>query len=304
MNYSKLKGMVAATFTPFDEKGEVNYNIIYKYSDWIASSPICGVFVNGTTAEFMSLTIDERKQILEHWVKAAKKRFKIIAHVGSNCQKDSIDLTVHAKLLGVDAIASIAPSFFKPDSITELINYLAPIASGAPSIPFYYYNMPSMTGVNLPVDLLLVEGKKRMPNLVGTKYTHNNLMEMGACLNLCNGEFEVLHGYDEILICGIAMGAIAGVGSTYNYIPNVYDQIFKAMERNDVKTAQKAQMNSIKIVEIIIKYGGGVRGGKAVMKLIGIDCGECRSPISTFSNIEYDNMLNDLNNIQFYEYLK
>ena len=68
-----------------------------------------------------------------------------------------------------------------------------------------------MTGVFLPVATFLTEGKKVMPNLVGTKFTHNNLMEMGECLTLNNGEFEVLHGYDEILISGLAFGAVAGV---------------------------------------------------------------------------------------------
>lgn len=60
--------------------------------------------------------------------------------------------------------------------------------------------MPSITGVNLPVDKFLIEGKKKIPNLVGTKFTHNNLMEMGACIGLEQHKFEVLHGFDEILI--------------------------------------------------------------------------------------------------------
>ena len=85
------------------------------------------------------------------------------------------------------------------------------------------------------MDKFLVEGKKKIPNLVGTKFTHNNLMEMGVCIELEQHRFEVLHGYDEILISGLAMGAVAGVGSTYNYIPNVYQAIFYSMKMNDLK---------------------------------------------------------------------
>lgn len=301
-NYERLEGMVAATFTPMDDKGDVNLSAIDKYAEWIASTPIKGVFVCGTTGEFSSLTMDERKAILERWVIATRKRFKVIAHVGSNCQRDSIELARHAAQVGADAIASIAPSFFKPGTVNDLIDFFVPICKAAAELPFYYYNMPSMTGVNLAVDKFLVEGKKKMPNLVGTKFTHNNLMEMGACIDLENHKFEVLHGYDEILIAGLSMGAVAGVGSTYNYIPNVYQAVFEAMKRNDVETARSYQMKSIRTVEVIIKYGGGVRGGKAIMKLIGIDCGECRLPITDFTAKEYDDLKGDLEAIKFFDF--
>ena len=198
-NYERLEGMVAATFTPMDENGDVNLSVIEKYADWIASTPIKGVFVCGTTGEFSSLTIDERKLILEKWVASAGKRFKVIAHVGSNCQRGAMELACHAEKAGADAIASIAPSFFKPGTVNELIDFFAPVCGAASGLPFYYYNMPSITGVNLPVDSFLVEGKKKISNLVGTKFTHNNLMEMGACIDLEQHKFEVLHGFDEIL---------------------------------------------------------------------------------------------------------
>lgn len=155
--------------------------------------------------------------------------------------------------------------------------------------------------MNLPVDKFLVEGRLRMPNLVGTKFTHNNLMEMGACIDLEQHKFEVLHGFDEILIAGLSMGAVAGVGSTYNYIPNVYQAIFDAMKKNDVEAARACQMKSIRTVEVIIKYGGGVRGGKAIMKLIGIDCGSCRLPIKPFSDDEYESLKGNLDAINFFE---
>ena len=153
------------------------------------------------------------------------------------------------------------------------------------------------------MDKFLVEGKKKIPNLVGTKFTHNNLMEMGVCIELEQHRFEVLHGYDEILISGLAMGAVAGVGSTYNYIPNVYQAIFDSMknERGGNGTCH-GQMKSIRTVEVIIKYGGGVRGGKAIMKLIGLDCGSCRLPIKPFSVDEYEKLRGDLDAIKFFEF--
>lgn len=298
-NYQRLKGLIAASFTPMDAHGKVNLSAIDKYVDLMAESGMAGVFVCGTTGESLSLTTEERKNILEQWIKSANHRFKVIAHVGSNSQFEAIELARHAAEAGADAIASMAPCFFKPESVKELIAFFAPIAESAKELPFYYYNMPSMTGVSLSVAAFLEEGKKVMPNLAGTKFTHNNLMEMGECLALNNGEFEVLHGYDEILISGLAFGAVAGVGSTYNYLPDVYHGILKAMEEGDMQKARELQMKSIEIVKIIIKYGGGVRGGKAIMNLIGIECGQCRLPISPVSDEEYDMLKNDLYKIGF-----
>lgn len=300
-NYQRLEGMVAASFTPMEANGDVKLTAIDKYADLMAKSGVTGVFVCGTTGESASLTTEERKLILTQWLKSAKGRFKVIVHVGSNCQREAIELSKHAAQSGAAAIAAIAPSFFKPGSVDELIRFFSPIAAAASNLPFYYYNMPSMTGVDLSVVQFLKDGKKSIPNLAGTKFTHNNLMEMGACLSLNNGEFEVLHGYDEILICGLALGAVAGVGSTYNYIPKFYAGIFDAMKKNDLETARKLQQKSIQVVEIIIKYGGGVRGGKAIMNLIGINCGSCRSPISSFTDEEYASLRKDLEKIGFFE---
>lgn len=296
-NYKKLKGLIAATFTPVDTNGDINYSVIRKYAQHIKDSGISGVFVCGTTGEFTSLTTAERKLILEEWIKWGEGDFQIIAHVGSDNQREAMELARHAAAKGADGIGCIAPSFFKPEKVKDLIDFFTPIAASAPQLPFYYYNMPSMTGVNLSVAQFLHEGKKTIPNLAGVKFTHNNLMEMGDCIQLDNGAFEVLHGFDETLICGLALGAVAGVGSTYNYIPHVYLNILKSMESNDVETARAFQMQSVEMVKIIIQYGGGVRGGKAIMNLIGIECGPCRPPFATFEREEYDALKENLQGI-------
>lgn len=299
INYQKLKGLIAATFTPMYANGDINYSVIREYARHIKDSGISGVFVCGTTGEFTSLTTAERKRILEEWIRVCEGQFKVISHVGSDNQREAIELAHHAAVSGADGIGCIAPSFFKPGTVKNLIDFLAPIAASAPQLPFYYYNMPSMTGVTLSVAQFLHEGKKTIPNLAGVKFTHNNLMEMSDCIHLDNCAFEVLHGFDETLICGLALGAVAGVGSTYNYLPSVYLNIMKAMEDSDLQRARAFQMQSVEIVKIIIRYGGGIRGGKAIMNLIGIECGACRLPLSPFIREEYDALKKDLEYIGF-----
>lgn len=298
-NYKRLKGLVAAAFTPFNKDGDLNLSAIEHYADRMADSKMTGMFICGTTGESLSLTIDERKQTLEKWVESAKGRFKVIAHVGCNSVREAIDLASHAEKCGADAIAAMPPCFFKPSNVKNMIDFFTPIAKSAPNLPFYYYNIPSMAGVDLSVAQFLSEGVKAMPNLVGVKYTHNNLMEMRDCITLDGGKFEILHGYDEIMVAGLALGAVAGVGSTYNYIPNVYHGIMEAMEQGDIEKARTLQTESIEIVKIIIKHGGGLRGGKAIMNLIGIECGDCRTPLAAMSNEEYTTLRMELDDFGF-----
>lgn len=304
MKQQNLSGLIAAPFTPMNEDGTVQLSRINPYADYLINKKcINGVFICGTSGESVSLTTEERKSIAEQWVNAAKGKLKVIVHVGGMSQMQCIDLASHAQSIGADMIAAMAPCFFKPSSIKELIDFFNPVAAAANRLPFYYYNMPSITGVSLPVHTFLTEGKKLIPNLAGVKFTHNNLMEMQQCIHADNGSFEVLHGFDEILITGLSVGAKAAVGSTYNYIPALYNIVMNAMEKGDLRTAQEAQWKAVEIVDILIKHGGGVRGGKLFMKLAGFDCGPCRLPIAPFSQKELDDTKKELMQTDFYKYI-
>lgn len=303
VNKQKLEGLIAAPFTPMTANGALNLAAVKPYADLLVANAVKGVFICGTTGESASLTTDERKAVAEAWVAAAAGRLKVIVHVGSNCTADAIALAQHAERSGADAIGAMAPYFFKPQTAAELVAWFTPIANSN-SLPFYYYNMPSMSGVSVPVAEFLALGGKAMPTLAGVKFTHNNLMEMSQCLMLDGGRYEVLHGYDEILLCGLSLGATAAVGSTYNYAAKVYNRLIEAFRAGDIAAAAALQQYSVKIVEVIIKHGGGVRGGKAIMRLMGVDCGSCRLPLAPFTEAEYTELKAELEAIDFFNRIK
>lgn len=302
-NYQKLEGLIAAPFTPMHTDGSLRISAVEPYADLLAGSGVRGVFICGTTGESASLTVSERQAVAEAWVAAARGRLKVIVHVGSNCAADAIALARHAEACGADAIGAMAPYFFKPQTAAELVAWFTPIANSC-SLPFYYYNMPSMSGVSVPVAEFLSLGGEAMPTLAGVKFTHNNLMEMSQCLMLDGGRYEVLHGYDEILLCGLSLGATAAVGSTYNYAARVYNRLIEEFRAGNIPAAARLQQYSVKIVEVIIRHGGGVRGGKAIMKLLGVDCGPCRLPLAPFSDEEYARLKTELEDIDFFNHVK
>lgn len=303
MKANRLTGLIAAPFTPMNEDGSLNLDIIPAYADFIvAKKCVTAVFICGTSGESVSMTTDERKAVAEAWVKAAAGRMKVAVHVGGMSMPQCVELAAHAQDIGADVIAAMSPCFFKPGSVKDLVEFFKPVAAAASSLPFYYYNMPSITGVSLPVDKFLIEAGKEIPNLAGVKFTHNNLMEMMQCVNVCDGAYDVLNGFDEILIAGLAAGAKGAVGSTYNYIPGIYQGVMDAMAKNDLEEARSMQYKAVEIVDILIRHGGGVRAGKIFMKLAGFDCGPCRLPIAPCGEKELEETRRELEKTDFFKY--
>jgi len=300
MNLPVLKGLIAAPYTPMDKQGGLNLDTIDKYADHLIENGVSGVFVCGTTGEWPSLSTEERKAVLEKWISAARGKLKVISHVGGNSVYQSIELASHASRAGAYAIGSLAPSFFKPGNVKELVSFLAPVAGAAPDLPFFYYHIPSLTGVHLNVSELMVAARESIPTFAGVKFTHWDLYDMQKCMAFDEGRYTIFHGFDEILLCGLSLGIQAAVGSTYNYIPALYLKIWDAFNRNDFIRARELQMISVRIVDILNRYGGATAAGKVIMKYIGIDCGDCRNPLRKLTEDEKEAMKMDLKNIGFF----
>ncbi len=273
----QLRGLIAAPHTPFHATGSLNIARVAEQAEGLITSGVSGAFVCGSTGEGASLTVDERRQVAEAWIRAAKGRLKIVVHVGHNSVYEAANLAAHAASIGADAVASLAPSYFKPNGIDELIEYCRIIAASASNIPFYYYDIPSMTGVNLPTAEFLRRGPSRIPNLHGVKYTNQDMMGLQECLAVEHGRFDIVFGVDEALLAGLTFGLQGAVGSTYNFAAPLYLDIIQAFAAKDFETARRLQQKSVAMVRVLFRYGG-MRAGKAMMGLMGIDCGPVRSP--------------------------
>jgi N-acetylneuraminate lyase len=156
------------------------------------------------------------------------------------------------------------------------------------------------SGVDISMVEFLKEGGKIIPNLAGIKFTHTNFSEMQQCIALEKGRFDITHGPDDTLICGLAIGVKGAIGTTYNFIPGLYTQIIKFFNQREIETARKLQLVSVEICEIIAKYRGGIVAGKAMEKMLGIDCGPCRSPLRSLDKTEYENMKKELDTAGFF----
>src|SRR5262249_39706172 len=143
------------------------------------------------------------------------------------------------------AIAALSPSYFKPRSVEALVACCAEVASAAPALPFYYYDIPTMTGVSLPMPDFLAAGAERIPTLAGLKFTNSDRRAYRRCLHAGGGRFDLPWGYDEMLLAALAVGAKGAVGSTYNYAAPLYRRVMAAFAAGDLATARREQYRSV-----------------------------------------------------------
>jgi N-acetylneuraminate lyase len=274
-----INGLIAAPMTAFREDGSVDLDVIPAYTEFLQSNGVSGVFVNGTTGEGFSLTVDERMAIAERWTNAVPAGLKIIVHVSHTCAVSTGELARHAAETGADGIGEMAPLFFKPRGVEELADHCAQTAAAAPVLPYYYYHMPSMSGTGFPMLDFLKAAEPKIPNLAGIKYTHEDLFDFEMCREFKGGKYDILHGRDETLLCALALGCRGAVGSTYNIMAPLYFRLIEAFDAGNLDEARRLQRISMKVIRLLIGTGNFFCAMKAVLKMQGLDMGGVRSPL-------------------------
>jgi N-acetylneuraminate lyase len=178
-----------------------------------------------------------------------------------------------------------------------------PIARAASEIPFYFYDIPSMTGVNLPMPEFLVESHARIPNLAGLKFTNPDLLSYQQCLNAEGGAFDCPWGTDEALLAALAVGARGAVGSTYNFAAPIYHRLMAAFARGELAAAREEQIRSVRLVELLASYGS-MGAAKAVMKMLGVDVGAPRPPNTSLNPAQSKTLEQELHGMGFFDWIR
>jgi N-acetylneuraminate lyase len=303
MKIEHLQGLISAPFAPLNDQGELNVDIIPAYYSFLKQNGITGAFINGSTGEGVSLTLNEKKQITEAWATATNHDpdFKVMALLGGTCIADCIDLAKHAAQVGLYGVSLTAPFYFKPANAQMLAKVCAAVAASVPNLPFYYYHIPVLTGVNIPMIDLLKALDGSVANFAGIKYTHEDFMDFQSCLTYQNGKYDMLWGRDENMLSALALGTKGAVGSTFNYAAPLYHALIDAFNNNELDKAQRLQQQSIDMIRLLGKYGG-ISVGKAYMKLVGLNLGEFRLPIANMSKQQFESFKLDVSEVGFDEF--
>lgn len=296
-------GLIAAVFTPMKQDRTLKLEIVPALAEHLISDGVRGLYVCGTTGEGPLLSSEERRAVAQAYVAAAGGRIPVIVQVGHNSLAEARGLALHAREIGADAIATVAPMYFRPESTEVLIDCLREIASVVPDLPFFYYHIPALTDMQIDVLDLLERSEHQLPSLVGIKYSATTVHEYQACLDFGQGRYTILFGCDEMLLSGLSVGASGAVGSSYNFAAPLYSAMIEAFERGDLEEARRLQGLSVRMIRLLCRYRGQP-AFKATMGLLGLDCGPNRLPLETLSPGEIEAMKLELEEIGFFDWAR
>ncbi|MBE8721099.1 dihydrodipicolinate synthase family protein [Sphingobacterium pedocola] len=295
---NKVKGLIAATFAAYKKDGSIDLDAIPSYVEYLIEQNVSGVFVCGTNGEGPNLTVEERMAITEKYIASVAGRLLVFVHVGHSSIIEAQRLAAHAQEQGADYISSVSAFYFKPTSVNNLVDCMAQIAAAAPKLPFFYYHIPALTGIQIDMIQFLQLAEQKIPNLAGIKYTAATIHEYQACLHYKGGKFDILFGYDELLLPALAVGAKGAIGSTYNYGAKLYAKVMDYFSEGKLEEAEKLHFQAVKMIQLLVKYGP-IPTQRAIMKKVGLNLGISRLPLVALNGEQEQNLYLDLSDSDF-----
>lgn len=287
-NLDKYRGIIPAFYACYDEKGNVSPERVRALTQHFIDKGVKGVYVNGSSGECIYQGVEERKIIIENVMAVAKGKLTVIDHVACNNTRDSVELARHAESVGVDAIASIPPIYFRLPEYS-IAAYWNAISAAAPNTDFVIYNIPQLAGTALTMSLFAEMMKN--PNVIGVKNssmpTQDIQMFKSAGL-AAKEDFIVFNGPDEQFVAGRAIGADGGIGGTYGVMPELFLKLNALISAGERESATALQYS---INEIIYKMCSSHANMYAVAKEMlrindGLDIGGVREPLENLRDAD------------------
>ncbi|CAN7357586.1 dihydrodipicolinate synthase family protein [Devosia sp. LjRoot3] len=272
---SKIKGVLPALVTPFDENENFDEGRMRAVVDFLINRGVDGLYVTGSTGEAFMMSPEERKRALEVVTDEVKGRVPVIAHIGAISTNLSIDLAKHAEKVGADALSSVPP-FYWGFSQDQIVSYYTDITAST-GLPMCAYNVP-LAGL---FGFDLIKKLADVPGVEGIKYTattHHEIMRIKAEIG---SDFIIYSGADEMAMSGLAFGADGIIGSFYNSIPEVYLALNAAVAAGDMEKAKALQEVGNAVIFFTLARNP-IAAIKRAMAWQGADAGYCRKPFGNF----------------------
>lgn len=271
-------GVCTALVTPFLGNA-VNYPLLELLLGRQIAAGIEAVVLCGTTGESPTLSDCEKLEIFRRCARYAGGRCKIIAGTGSNDTQHAVALSAAAEAAGADALLVVSPYYNKATADGLLTHYSA--IAGAVHIPVIVYNVPSRTGVDIPVSVYRELSK--IPNIAGVKEASTDMGKISKIRAICPDSFALWSGNDDLTAPILALGGQGVISVLSNILPEQTQALTRAALDGDFDTAADLQLRLLPLTEALFREVNPIPV-KAAMKLVGYDCGTCRLPLTPASS--------------------
>ncbi|KAH8771729.1 dihydrodipicolinate synthase/N-acetylneuraminate lyase [Diaporthe sp. PMI_573] len=277
-----LKGIMVALYTPFTaDQSAIDVAALDQHIQRLIKVGVHGLVPGGSTGEFTTLTLEERKQLVQACVKSAAGRVPVIAGIGALSTKDGVELATHAAGVGAAALM-VVPPFYDAPSVEELHQLLAELHT-ASNLPIMYYNIPSASGLKLSPTQLADLSK------VGVKYMKDTSGDAPALTELLfslHDKITAFNGWDTLTFYGLAAGAKGSVWGATNVIPELSIELWEALAiRRDLEKARELWTKIYPVCKFLESYNYAA-AIKAGMELRGTSTGGCRKPFAVLGQKE------------------
>jgi len=266
------RGVSPALVTPFDKNEEIDEFALRRLVRSVLPH-VDGLVPNGTTGEFTSLTVEERRRVLEIVLDEVRGRRPVIAGTGAASTQEAITMARHAEEAGAAACLVVTPYFLHP-SDKGIYQHFYEVA-GAVDLPVLLYNIPSTVDAFLPRQV--IEDLADLPNVVGLKDSSGHLPYTMEVLEIVGDRLTVLVGHDEVVLPALAGGCKGMILASANVFPEIWQKVYQAVQEGDLETARYYQRQVQKLARIFCRHGGGL-AVKAALNMMGMKVGRARRP--------------------------
>ena len=281
MSLEKYKGIIPAFYACYDDEGNISKERTKALVEFLIEKGVKGLYVGGSSGECIYLTVEERKRTLEAVMEVARGRIAIIAHVACNNTRESCELARHAEALGVDAIATIPPIYFKLNE-KAIAKYWNDISAAAANTDYVIYNIPQLAGVSLTLSLF--DEMLKNPRVIGVKNSSMPIQDIQMFkrqAKLNNRDIVVFNGPDEQFVGGRLIGADGGIGGTYAVMPELFVKLNQMLAAGDFENAGKLQDDINEVIYTMCSTKGNMyaTAKAALKKRAGLELGGVREPL-------------------------
>lgn len=271
-------GACTALVTPFLD-GRVNYPMMEMLLRRQIDAGIKAVVVCGTTGESPTISDDEKLELFHRCKTYAGNDCIIIAGTGSNDTAHAVELSRGAEEEGADALLVVSPYYNKATPDGLFAHFLT--IAGNVNIPVIVYNVPSRTGVDIPISIY--KRLASIPNIAGVKEASSDITKIVRIKKECPNDFCVWSGNDDQIVPVMALGGEGVISVLSNVLPTQTQAMTQAALAGDFDTAASLQCQLLPLIELLFCEVNPIPV-KAAMKIIGYDCGGCRLPLTTMTS--------------------